>query len=202
MPLFFGKPTEQVKLTPRAELERKYEGGRSNLLFAIILTAVNIVAPLFGANIYMLFSIFVPTLLVTEGRFICGLYPEEVYEELDMSGIVLLDKAYFFIFLIIAVVITLVFLLMWLLSKNGKVGFMIAATVLFALDTLAIFFLAGGITFDIIFDILFHAWVMYYLIVAIVAHFKLKSLPAEEENGDAYDSVLDAFANPDPNNFK
>lgn len=223
MGIFFNK-VSAGPISPRAELLRKYELGRSNLLLAIVLTAINIFAPLFGADFYFMFSIFTPTTLNSMGLFWCGMYPEEVYAEAGYEGIILLDQTYYYIFLAVAVIITLVFLVCWFLSKGNKVGWLIAATVLFTIDSILIF--VWGASLDYVLDIIFHAWVLYSLISGIVAHYKLKALPAEDEAGSGeavenefdnsygfdtsdngsgsddqvYDSVLDAFNNPDPKN--
>ena len=57
---------------------------------------------------------------------------------------------------------------------------MIAALVFFSVDTLAMFLL-NGINFDSVLDIFFHAYVMYYLIMGVSSHFKLKKMPVSEE---------------------
>ena len=199
---FFGNQQQnrsEAPLSERVLLERKYEAGRANLMIAIVLTAINIFAPIFGATFYFMFSLHVPSALISSGMLYCGLYPEEIYTELGLEGVIFLDSAYFYLFLIGAIVITLVYVLCWFMSKGNKVGWMIAATVLFAIDTAVIFL--GGFSADLLIDILFHAWVLYYLIVGIISHFKLAKLPREEESVQ-YESVLDAFSNPDPNNME
>ena len=65
------------------------------------------------------------------------------------------------------------------MSKKNNVGWLVAALVLFAIDTVSMF-LFMGIDVSMILDIVFHAWVIYYLIAGIVAHKKLKELPLEE----------------------
>ena len=87
-----------------------------------------------------------------------------------------------------------------MLSKNGKVAWLITATVLFLIDGLVMLFIVG-ISIDLLAGAIFHVWIIYSLIAAIIAHNKLKNMPIEEEEA-IYSSVLDAFANPDPNNFE
>ena len=177
----------------RAALKQKYEIGRANLLIAIILTTVNVVLPIFGIDIYMLFSIFTPTFLSSLAMLICGKYPPEYYAEEGLDSFIFCDDVVFYAMIAAAAVITLIYLVLWVLSKGGKVGWLIAATVLFGIDALMIFTL-GGIDLAYTLDILFHAWVLYAMISGIKAHYKLKSLP-EEDNG-----ILGAFASP-PNDF-
>ena len=54
---------ENVQLSRREELEYKFKASRSNLLFAVIVTAINLLLLLVGANFYFLFSITTPYLL-------------------------------------------------------------------------------------------------------------------------------------------
>ena len=222
MGIFFHR-VDTGAIPRRIELARKYELGRSNLIFAIVMTAINIFAPIFGADIYFMFSLFTPTAITSMGYFWCGMYPDDVYAEAGYEGLIFLDESYYYVFLALAVIITLVFFLCWFMSKGQKVGWLYAATALFTVDAIMILVLGGGIEY--MFDILVPAWVLYVLISAIVAYHKLKALPAEgdaegadgnnefdnsygfdteeKSEGDdeqVYDSVLDAFRNPDPKN--
>lgn len=173
----------------RAGLMQKYEMGRSNLLLAVILTGVNILLPIFGVDIYMLFSIFTPTFIASLAMILCGKYPAEYYTEMGLDGIMFYDDTVFFALLVVAVVITLVFLVLWLLSRGGRVVWMIVASALMVVDGVMIFVL-GGLDMYYALDIIFHAWVLYAMISGIVSYYKLKNLP--EDSGD----ILDAFAAP------
>jgi hypothetical protein len=82
--------------------------------------------------------------------------------------------------LAIAAAIILVFLLCWLFSKNGKPGWLIAALVLFVIDTVLMFLDQEAIA-DAIIDIVFHFWVMASLAGGIKAYYDLKNLPQEVE---------------------
>ena len=107
----------------------------------------------------------------------CKLYPDEYYYGLE--GIQFLDKSMIAVFIAIAVVILVMYLLSWIFSKKERVGWLIFALVFFAIDTIAMFLIAG-ISSDMALDILFHILVIYYLSSGIYAHFKLKKLPPEE----------------------
>lgn len=171
----------------RAALMQKYEMGRSNLLVAIILTAVNIGVSMLGVDIYLLFALFTPTHLVNLAMILCGKLPPEYYTELGIDGIMFYDDAVFYAMLAAAAAITLVFFVLWLMSRGGKVAWLIAATALMGVDTLMIFLLTG-IDMAYIIDIGFHAWLLYIMISGIVSYYKYKKLPKAE--GD----ILDAFA--------
>jgi len=84
------------------------------------------------------------------------------------------------VFIVISIALTLFYLLAWYMSGKNRVGWLIFALVFFGLDTLAML-LINGIDITSIVDILFHIWVIYYLILGISAHYKLKELPPEEE---------------------
>ena len=105
-------------LSPRAEAERKYGLARGNLLLALIFTVVNIVLTLVNADIYFLFSAFMPLVMVDLG---VALVP-------DLGTPVLVIMA------VIGVALIVPCLLCWIFSKK-KMGWMIAALVYFVFDT-------------------------------------------------------------------
>ena len=65
------------------------------------------------------------------------------------------------------------------MSKSNKYGWVIAALAFFGIDTVS-FFVINGFSFDGILDLLFHAWVVYYLIVGVASALKLKKLPPDQ----------------------
>ena len=153
-----GAPAQPVK----HPLVAKYDGARSNLLAMLAFTVINFILTITQADMYFLFSATFPqaSLLygyVLEAEGLTGFYT---------AGIVL------------GVVCIGLYCLCWLLSKKNA-GWMIVATVLFAIDTLLLF-LAYEIQADMILDVVFHAWVLYYLISGVVANAKMKKLPPEE----------------------
>ena len=166
------------QVSERELYEQKYRSSRMNLLLVVIFTAVNLVLLVTNADTYFLFSAFIPYFITLTGMAVCGLFPKEYYEGLE--EIVFLDKSVFVVLLVISVVLTLLYLLAWLMSNKNRVGWLIFALVFFGIDTLGMFFI-NGISIESAFDILFHAWVIYYLVVGISAHYKLKKLPIEEE---------------------
>ncbi len=173
---FFNK-ANNASMSQREILEAKYKSSVSNLLLVIIMSAVNMVLLLANSNTYFLFSAFIPYVMVDYGMYICGMYPAEYYY--DVQDMVFADKSVFALVVIIAVVIVLLYLLCWFFAKKKKVGWLVFALVLFAIDTLSMFALTGFST-DSIIDIVFHFWVVFYLINGIVTYSKLKKLPIEE----------------------
>ncbi|MBQ3013850.1 MAG: hypothetical protein IJD75_01765 [Clostridia bacterium] len=168
---------KQQNLSPRAQLENNYRISRANLLAVVAFTLLNVILALFGGDVYLLFSASVPYYLVINAMALCGKLPAEYYDFenyiYDFWG-----TEFLFAMTAIAIVIIALFALFWLLSKRNM-AFLIASLVLFGLDTVGMFVLFG-FSSDMILDIVFHAWVIYYLILGIVAGVKLKNLPPEE----------------------
>lgn len=186
---------QQAVATPRQALEMKYNSARANLLLLLAFTVINIILVLFGANTYFLFSASIPYSIVYLGAFFCGKLPAEQYEGTELTEADFFPSSVLVVMAVIAAVILALYFLCWLFSKQHKVGWLIFALVLFVLDTVMMF-LFSGISFDSIFDILIHAWVLYYLIAGIHAHGKLKKLGEEEPaaplatEGNAFDESL------------
>lgn len=151
----------QANLSPREMLEQKYKSARMNLLLTIILTVVNVVMLLTGSENMLLFSISVPFYAVVFGYVMEG-------TTMLVTGIV------------IAAVMLTVYLLCWVFSKKHA-GWLIAALVLFIIDTvvMGLMYLGLGEASGIM-DILIHAWVLYYLIYGVSSASKLKKMPPEE----------------------
>ncbi|MBR5246434.1 MAG: hypothetical protein IKV25_03565 [Clostridia bacterium] len=162
--------------TQREIFESKYNSSIMNILLVVVFSFVNVVLLAVNSNTYFLFSAFIPYFLADYGMYFCGMYPEEYYY--DMSEMVFSDKSTLIITFAIAIAILLFYLLCWFLAKKKKVGWLIAALVLFVIDTLAMFAIAG-ISADLIVDIVFHIWVIVSLVNGIVNYNKLKNLPEE-----------------------
>ena len=159
-----------------------YNSARGNMLLAIIFTVVNSLLACIGGNMYFLFSITFPYAMVSEGAFWTGLmgtpeqYAEYGYTEADMMPM------WFLAVMIVPALVALgVYLLCWIFSKK-HVGWMIAATVAFVLDTLFLI-VWYGVDVTMLLDYLFHGWALFLFIRGCIAHFKLKEL--ERENAAA-----------------
>jgi len=166
------------QLSPRALCESKYNSARMNLLLVLGMTLINIVVCCPGSDRYFLFSASIPYYLVLMGALWTGRLPDEYYAEWPSSE-PFLGISFLIVMLVIALIILLVYLCCFLLSKKNKVGWLLAAAVFFGIDTIGMLLLYG-ISADAIFDIVFHAWVLYYLIVGTINGYKLKKLPEDE----------------------
>jgi len=108
------------------------------------------VLALLNGKFYMLFSASVPYYAASYTRLF-----------FDMTG----SPAVLAVGGLVIAVIMLAYFACWQFSKN-KWGWLLAATVLFGADCLFLLgfsLLAGGLV-DGLLDLLFHAWVMYYLV--------------------------------------
>ncbi len=149
-------------MSPRAEREMKYNRSRANLLLVTIISVVNLFTLALNGS-YFLFSATIPAI------------PVELTMPMSEEEVVVF--ADFIVPIIIGIILTVPYLLCFFFSKK-RVGWMVAALVFFSLDCLALFALYD--LTSVIIDILFHAWVMFYLITGVIHGFKLKSMPEDE----------------------
>ena len=166
------------QISPRLLCESKYNSARMNLLLVLGMTLINIVVCCLGSDRYFLFSASIPYYLVLMGSLWTGRFPDEYYTEWPASE-PFLGTSFLIVMLVIALIILLVYLCCFLLSKKNKVGWLLTAAVFFGIDTIGMLMLYG-LSADSIFDIVFHVWVLYYLIVGVVNGYKLKKLPEDE----------------------
>jgi len=148
--------------------------SRANLLLVVAFTLINVMLLVLNANVYFLFSAFIPYFLADVGMLLCGRYPAEFYTG-EFEGMTFYDNSVFATLVVVAIVLTLIYLLAWFLSGKNRGGWLVFALVFFILDTIAMVFI-GGISIASIFDVVFHGWVIYSLINGIHACKKLKEL--------------------------
>ena len=174
----FFRNSRTGAMTERQLLTGKYNLARGTLIFVAVITFINLMLTATNSGYYFLFSASVPLILCSLGMFYCGMYPEEVYEELEFE-MEFADKSLFAVFLAISIVIVALMLICWLLSKNQKGVWLLISLVLFGIDTICMF---GYYGFDLtmLLDVLFHAYIIYSLVTGVVSYYKLKNLPADE----------------------
>lgn len=145
------------KYTPTSA---KYKNARFSLLLVVIFSAVNLI--MLFSDSYILFSARIPLVIAS-------------------VGIALREQALQDIYLVIALIISILcifpYFLCWLFSKK-RVGWMIAALILFSVDTIFLLidaptFLAFG-DFSIFIDIIAHGIIIFELAVGVKAGNALK----------------------------
>lgn len=147
--------------TLRQATETKYETARRNLLSMILLSVVNVVMLFFGSTTMMLCSATVPYYVA-------------------LVGYVLGIRTFMIIGAVIAAFIILVYLMCWMFSKKHY-GWMVAALVMFVLDTLFLGYLYIFVIGDFsgILDVVIHVFVLYYLVIGVINGKRLKTLPPD-----------------------
>lgn len=122
-----------------------YDIARSNLLVAIVFTIINIVLVVLETDTMFLFSALIPY------YFALIAYYSEIY-----------------FYYIIPIIIILLYLGCWYFSKKHVSG-LIVSFVLFVLDTIFMLWLYD-FQFDasMIIDVIFHVWILAYLIGGIL----------------------------------
>jgi hypothetical protein len=154
-------------MTLRQTLLRRISISRGNLLLMTIFTIVNMMSYWFEWTFILPFSAFLPFSIFTFGYFFSIEWADQ---SLFIAGIVLSAS------------VLLLYFLGYFLSKN-KPGWLTLMLAMYIFDTLVMIFLYITIYFDgsMILDVLFHVWVLYYLINGVLAVKKLKNLPEEFE---------------------
>lgn len=173
----FGNMGDDPRLMRHA-LKSRYSAARINLLLMIIFTVVNMITLIINTGGYFLFSAAAPYLLVFAGMLLTGMFPAEMYGDTVTSDM-FVDKSVFYGALSISLLIMVIYLLLWIFSKNGKVAFMLTAFVLFAVDTVVLIIFAGWMG-NFFLDLLLHIWLLVMLWMGINANKQLAKMPKED----------------------
>ena len=151
-----------VATTPRQLTELKYKRSRYNLLLVTIVSVINLFS-LSLSQTYFLFSAQIPSFFV------------ELFMYTEEGGIA--PFADLIIPIVLGVILTIPYLLCFFFSKK-RPGWMVAALVFFVFD--CIFLVTMYYLSDVIIDLLFHAWVLFYLVTGVINGYKLKKMPEDE----------------------
>lgn len=150
--------TETIKLYRRINL------ARSNLIAMTLLTVVNIAAYFFGGDFGFPFSAFFPYAAVIFG---------------DIFATELADPMIFYWGIALASIVLILYIVGYFLSKKRH-GWLIAVTVLYVLDLIFMTYIYfPDFDFSALLDYAFHFWVLYYLVLGVIAARKIKNLPEE-----------------------
>lgn len=151
-------------------IQQKFNTARANLLLMIGFTLINIILLCFNSETMFLFSATVPYYSTAIGK----------YSEIP---------AFFTIGLIIAAVTLIIYFFCWIFSKKHY-GWLIAALVLFSLDSIFMITLyIFSEDFSGIIDLAIHIWVIYYLIIGVKYGAQLKNMPETEEETDLTEQI-------------
>lgn len=144
----------------------KFKKARDNLIWIIIVTIINLFLIALDASFYFPFSINAPQTFYGLGSAFAAETQNNVYIGVGI---------------IIALVIIALYLLFWFLSKRNR-AFIIGALVLFGIDSIGVLllFLSSGMDTYFIIDLVFHVWILYYLITGTMAWYKLRGISDKE----------------------
>jgi len=179
-----NRPVKPIKT--KEMFARDLKISNSNVLAMIAFTLINIILIIVNADISFPFSAAVPMYLVLMFSELCGMRSEEFYEmnygpNWEQSEFI--DSGVFWAVVVIALIMIAVYFALWYFSKKKKV-FSILLTVLYAIDTLGLLgFCTLIYAFDgyALIDFAFHAWVFYYLILALKAWDGMGYAPSEAQ---------------------
>lgn len=183
-------PTQNFE---KEKLARRLSSGRIDIILMAMLTIINIIFTFTDAQTYFFFSAFIPYRMAFYGAYLTGKLPEEYYT--DWGDASFFGNGFLIAMLVMAAIIVTLYVLCFFLSKK-KSSWLIFATVLFSIDTLALigYAISYSVIAECIIDILLHAYVLYGVISAIIAAGKLKDIPDEEiVIEDASSATADVF---------
>lgn len=157
---------------------RRYRTARASLLAMLLFTLINIVMAAIGSYTYYVFTDYAAYLLAVIGR--------ELY---DMDG----STIYMVIGLVGAALLLIPYLLCWIFSKKRR-GWLIAALVLFSIDTVLVIADAlSGMDISYLMDIAVHVLLIVELALGIKAGKQAlqemqNPAPVAAENTEFYDA--------------
>lgn len=157
--------------------ERSFQNARGSILIIVILSVVNIFAIAFGDS-YFLFSTYLPQIFISIAAYLG-------------------DPELLTVMVVLSLVYILPYFLSWLFSKK-HVGWMIAALVLFSVDS--VFFLVDFISllaageYSFFLDLIIRIYALVSLIMGVVYGFKRKKEQADEPTAGVQLQTEEAFS--------
>ena len=149
-----------VELTEKERCEIKFESARINLIAMVIISVVNLAFFVFGQTYLVPFSASIPYYAVVFS-YVGGYLPTTVGWMIAMA---------FFGVNVIC----------WIRSKQDW-RWLLVSFCLFTLDTIAcLFVLANGVYVSFWPDIVFHAWIVYYMSTGVRYARKLEKIPGSK----------------------
>ena len=159
----------------RDMLQAKYNSARADLMVMLVFTLVNIILLVFDADVMMLFSATVPYYALVFAMY--------VSESLLVPAVIIMLAS------------LVAYALCWAFSEKHY-GWMIAALVMFIIDTVCLVLLYWFLE-DVsgILDFVIHAVLLYYFFMGAKSGRELSKLPKEEmlENSESEFSLENTY---------
>ncbi len=175
--------------------QRELLTSRMNLLLSVIFTVVNLVMVMFDDSTGFLFSAAIPHYTSFFFAFNCGILSEsyynsyyEVYEngkyaETWQETFPFLDPSIFWTVFAISILIIIGLFLLWFFSKKHRICSVITLAY-YIVDTIFLLgaaFLLGMGGINLILQLLFHAWIVYYAVLSVRAWKGIDTAPTAAE---------------------
>ena len=175
--------------------QRELVTSRMNLLLSVIFTVVNLVMVLFDDSTGFLFSAAIPHYTSFFFAFNCGILSESYYEsyyagyeggkyaETWKETFPFLDPSIFWTVFAISILITIGLFVLWFFSKKHRICSVITLAY-YIVDTLFLLgaaYLLGMGGISLIIQLLFHAWIVYYAVLAVRAWKGIDTAPSAAE---------------------
>ncbi|MCL2632589.1 MAG: hypothetical protein FWD45_05850 [Coriobacteriia bacterium] len=148
------------------EQVQKFNKARSNLALVVVFSMLNTLLTAIDTGLSFPFSATTPQVAFIFGEVFAQEFRNNVFISVG---------------LVVAAIIIGLFFVCWILSNRWRV-FILVAFILFCLDSLVLGFLALGVDniSSFILDIAFHFWVLYCLIIGVVAWANLRGVSEHE----------------------
>ena len=171
--------------------QRDLNMSRMNLLLSAIFTVVNIGMILMSIDTSFFFSAALPYSFTRYFAILCGQF-DDVYYEAALketygadwkNQFEFLDPSLFWATLAVSLVIVVGLFVLWYFSKKHKVCSVITLA-FYAVDTIflvAFSFIFGANSIDLILQLLFHAWIIYYAVLSVKAWKGIATAPTAAE---------------------
>lgn len=188
-----NNPSKPIKT--KEMYQRDLTTSRMNLLLSVIFTVINMAMIFFSLDTSFLFSAAIPHTLSLFLAITCGIFSDSYYDayykiyadgkyaDTWKNEIAFLDPSLFYTVFIFSVMIVVGLFLLWYFSKKHRVCSMItlAYYIVDSLFLLAFSFYLGAGGIDLIFQILFHAWIVYYAVLSVKAWKGMETAPTMAE---------------------
>jgi len=145
---------------------QKFEKARNNLLAVILFTVVNLFLSAFNADLTFLFSATLPQFVFAVVK---AIDPDTGSNIFIIAG------------LIIAFITIIPYFIFWILARRAR-GLILAALIYFGMDSFLLIILVLDMESKASFllEIVFHVWILYYLITGVTAWFKMRDVSKDE----------------------
>ena len=187
---YASKPTKTKEM-----YQRDLNMSRMNLLLSVIFTVVNLVMVMCSVTTSFFFSASIPYYPSLFFAINCGIFDTSYYEafyETYENGlyadtwqqeITFLDPSIFWAVFAISILMIVGLLLLWFFSKKYKVCSMITLA-FYIVDTLFLLgfsFFLGSAGIELILQLLFHEWIVYYALLSVRAWKGMDTAPPAAE---------------------